>query len=565
MDKLAIGRPLAHRLLRRRREILLALGGGAVAVTALGSTVAATFGRPRARAGRRGSPRDAGAFADRDASYVSGLGDVNDLGAAGVAATPAAAAAAALKATPRYPTPLSRDPVLHLLRRASFGPTPQTVADVRQLGIDAWLDRQLDPASVADPAGGQVVAAFPTVAMTTAQLRARRSDGGDAMRDLGHATIGRQICSSRQLFEVMVDFWANHLNVVNPLDGGGDVRGGYDRDVIRAHALGRFTDMLHASARHPAMLYYLNNDESDRRSVNENYGRELLELHTVGIDGGYTEVDVRQSAYVMTGRTIGDNGEFRYEPRRHWVGPVKVLGFSHPNGKGADGLAIGDAYLTYLATHPATANSIARKLAVRFVCDTPPPAFVARLAKQYLASGTAIVPVLRVMFRSLEFWIASGLKTRRPLENLVASARLLGVAGADPDALGTLYELADRLGQAPLAWRPPNGYPDVAGAWDSAHVMLGTWNSHRTLVRGVQGVASTRPEQLVANRPATTAGYVDALASRLVFQPLSAGERAALLRFLGAGDGGRPADATLGGRLPQLAPLLLDTVYHALR
>jgi uncharacterized protein (DUF1800 family) len=202
------------------------------------------------------------------------------------------------------------------------------------------------------------------------------------------------------------------------------------------------------------------------------------------------------------------------------------------------------------------------------VCDTPPAAFVGRLAQAYLANGTAIVPVLRALFRSQEFWIATGLKTRRPLENVAASARLLGYApGPDTaNALDDLYNLADRLGQAPLAWGPPNGYPDVAGAWSSAHAMLGMWNSHRVFVRGgFKGMASTRPDQLVANRPATAGGYLDALASRLVFQPLTANERAALLRFLNAGDGSRPADATLGGRLTQVAPLLLDSVYHALR
>jgi uncharacterized protein (DUF1800 family) len=152
--------------------------------------------------------------------------------------------------------------------------------------------------------------------------------------------------------------------------------------------------MLLASARHPAMLRYLNNADSDKRSVNENYGRELLELHTVGIDGGYNETDVRNCAYVMTGRTVDRDGNFVYDPRRHWTGAVKVMGFSHPNKKAAEGLAVGDALVRYLATHPSTARYIARKLAVRFVCDNPPNPLVDRLAQAYLQNGTAIVPVL---------------------------------------------------------------------------------------------------------------------------------------------------------------------------
>jgi uncharacterized protein (DUF1800 family) len=566
---LGVGRPLAHRMLRGRRQVLIALGSGAAAMAALGTTVATAFGSPARTAARGGrSPRDAGAFADRDASYVSGVGDINNLGAAGLADTPSAAAAAALKATPTYSTPLSRDPVLHLLRRATFGPTPADVTAVRQMGLDAWIEQQLNPEPVADPGGDAVMALYPSLAQTTAQLRTSTKDTGAPMRELGRATLGRQIWSSRQLYEVMVDFWANHLNVRNPLDGGDATRTTYDRDVIRKFALGRFAEMLHASARHPAMLHYLNNDESDRRSVNENYGRELLELHTVGISGGYTEVDVRQSAYIMTGRTVDRDDMFTYEARRHYVGKVKVLDFAHPNNSAAGGLALGDAYVAYLATHPATARNIARKLAVRFVCDSPPPPLVDRLADAYLKNGTAIVPVLRVLFRSLEFWIATGLKTRRPLEHVVATARTLGVTpGANPkSALDELFGMTEDLGQAPLAWIPPNGYPDVAAAWNSAHAMLGAWNAHRALVQGmVRGLGYPRPEALVANRPATTGGYVDALAARLVFQPMSARERQAVLGFLGAGDGSRPADATLGGKVQHVAPLFLDSVYHSLR
>ena len=201
--------------------------------------------------------------------------------------------------------------------------------------------------------------------------------------------------------------------------------------------------------------------------MNENYGRELLELHTVGIEAKYSEKDVRNSAYIMTGRTVNDAGEFEYEARRHWTGKVKVLGFTHANAKGSGGLAVGDAYLTYLATHPATARRIAHKLARRFVCDDPPQTLVDRLAQSYLDNGTAIVPVLRTMFRSIEFWMSTGLKTRRPLENVVATARILGVTpGAKTnEGLEGLYWMSNQLGQAPLNWGPPDGYPDIADAW----------------------------------------------------------------------------------------------------
>jgi uncharacterized protein (DUF1800 family) len=559
-----------ERLTGNRRQALLALGGGAAALGALGTGAAVLFDdSPAPAAAGHDSPLNAGSFADRDASYVGGLGDTNDLGASGLAGTPSAAAAAALRATPHFPAPLNRDPVLHLLRRVTFGPTPADIAAVKATGIDAWLDQQLDPGKPAGPVVETALKATPTVGMTTAQVHSAIPDNDyKAMTELAKAVLIRQIWSSRQLFEVMVDFWNNHLNITSPFDGGWDVRTPSDVNVIRRHALGSFADMLIASARDPAMLRYLDNASSDKRSVNENYGRELLELHTVGIDGGYTEKDVRNSAYLMTGRTVDRDGGFKYEPGRHFTGAVKVLGFSHANKSASAGLAVGDEYLRYLATHPSTARSIARKLAVRFVCDSPPQGLVDRLAKTYQENGTAIVPVLRVLFRSLEFWIATGLKTRRPLENFVATARVVGAqpGGDTARALDDMYTFTRTLGQPPLGWEPPNGYPDVANAWSSAAGMLEIWNCHRAFVQnGFKGLATPKAETLLAQYPPTLGQYLDALCSRLIFQPMKHTERAALITFLGAKDTTRITEPTLGGKLPNLAPLILDSVYHALR
>ncbi len=411
---------------------------------------------------------------------------------------------------------------------------------------------------------------YPTVSMTTPQIQAAVKDDDQwyAMWQLGRATIARQMWSSRQLLEVMVDFWANHLNITNPFDGGWDVRSPYDRDVIRKHALGRYADMLHASARHPAMMRYLDNARSDKRSVNENYGRELLELHTVGIEAKYSEKDVRHSAYIMTGRTVNDAGAFEYEARRHWTGKVKVLGFTHANSKGSGGLAVGDAYLTYLATHPATARRIAHKLARRFVCDDPPQTLVDRLAQSYLDNGTAIVPMLRTMFCSLEFWMSTGLKTRRPLENVIATARILGVKpGAKTDeGIEGLYWMSNQLGQAPLNWGPPDGYPDIADAWGSAHATLGTWNAHRALLEGWhKGVSYPDPEDFVGLKPANVGRYIDTLSQRLIHQPMQPAHRNALLKFLNAKHTTKVKDIRLGGKIDHLVPLILDSVYHALR
>ena len=566
--------PTLLKLVRNRRQVLIGAGAAVVATGAVGSAAAVMGGGGIGAAlgdsaTSTRSPRDAGAFADRDASYTQSLGDSIDLGAAGLMDTAGAAAAAAAKATPTNPNLLSRDPILHMLRRTSFGPTRALVEAAGKTGIDEWLEQQLNPGKVDDPVAAKALAAFPTVSMSTAQIRRTVKEGDwQAQYELGQATIARQMWSSRQLFEVMVDFWSNHLNVTNPFDGGWDVRTSYDNDVIRKHALGKFSDMLKASARHPAMLRYLDNAASDRRSVNENYGRELLELHTVGIDGGYVEKDVRNSAYILTGRTVTDDGQFRYAADRHWVDPVKVLGFKDKNPSRSKGLEVGEKYLKYLAMHPSTAKNIARKLAVRFVCDAPPNGLVQRLADTYLENGTAIAPVLRVLFRSQEFWIATGMKSRRPLENFVATARALGVAPGSDTRAGVegLYFMTQRFGQAPMAWVPPNGYPDVAAAWRSAHATLALWNAHRALIGGYErGLSYPKVEGLVGKRPATTGPYVDSLADRLVFQKLTASHRKALLTFLSAKDGTAVRNSSLGGKVEHLAPLLLDSIYHALR
>jgi uncharacterized protein (DUF1800 family) len=570
LESLAGDRPALLWLIRKRRQVLLSLGIGGVAAAGLGSTVALfAKGDPLAAVADGMSPKRAGSFSDRDASYTIGMGDGTSLGAQGIEETPAKAAAKALTTAPRDLNPLSRDPVLHLLRRATFGPTPSTVEQARKMGVDAWIDAQLQPAALDDAVCDAMLAAFPTVKMSTPELHvAVKNEAYTAMTELGQATIGRQIWSNRQLYEVMVDFWANHFNITNPFDGGWDTRSVFDKDVIRAHALGKFSDMLAASARSPAMLRYLNNDLSDKKAVNENYGRELLELHTVAIDSGYTETDVRNSAYLMTGRTVGSNGLYQYSAKKHWTGAIRILDFSHQNGSAAGGEQAGEEYLAYLATHPATANHLARKLAVRFVCDSPPQALIDRLAKSYLDSGTAIVPVLRTLFRSLEFWIATGLKTRRPLENVVATARVLGMQPGTgvATAMDSLHFQVSVLGHAPLAWAAPDGYPDVATAWSSAAGMLGVWNSHRTLVQGgIKGFTYTKPEQLLAAVPATVGGYLDGLAQRLLFQPLTATQRQALLAFLGAAEKDPPRNPTLDGKLAHLAPLILDSIYHALR
>jgi uncharacterized protein (DUF1800 family) len=535
------------------------------------------WGSPDRAAASR--PSDGGGFGNRDESYANSLGSNQTSATTSPGPTllfpTAGEAAAATQVT--VPTILATDdPVLHLLRRATFGPTPALVDEVHTKGIDAWLDEQLAPQALADPTAERAWASFPLASMDSAGIRASiQPTHWDAAGAYSHATLAGQIWSNRQLYEVMVDFWANHLNVPTPGPGSWDVGGPYHNDVIRRHAFGSFTDMLLAAMSHPAMLRYLTNTDSKKDSVNENLGRELLELHTVGVGSGYTETDVRNSAYILTGRTQtpelgpGPVSTFLYDPKLHWTGPVQVLDFYHDNATPEGGLEVGDAYIRHLAAHPATAQTIARKVAVRFVADVPPQPLVDRLATAYLDGGTAVVPVLQTLFRSAEFWAAVGQKTRRPLENVVATARVLGVEPGDdtPRGVGATAHWTVQMGHRPLMWPAPNGYPDVHAAWRSASSVLGAWNSHRGLVQGwTPGLVYPDPAQLVAGRPQATVGeYVDSLCQRLCFQTFQAPHRDALVAFVGVDQATPTEQSELPDLVEHLAPLVLDSPYFALR
>lgn len=435
------------------------------------------------------------------------------------------------------PNMVGTDPIWHLLRRTTFGPTPALVAEVKTMGATAWLNQQLAPATIDDSICDAYLTRYPTLPMTTVQLRAALpAYAWDAMNQLGRATVARALFSKRQLFEVMVEFWSNHFNITNPSGDVWDLKSVDDREVIRKNALGNFSDMLLASAKSPAMLQYLNNAQSSVDGINENYGREILELHTVGIGAGYTHTDVINSARILTGNTIGVHGEFAYYNDRHYVGAVKMLGFSAANADEFAGLALLPQYTSYLAKHPSTAQHLATKLATRFVSDTPPASLINTLASVYLANNTAIVPVLKALFASAEFAASVGQKTRRPIEDVIGAARTLGVtpAAGDANSLSGLYWLLNTMGQAPLAWNPPNGFPDVAGAWLSAGGTMRRWNAHTGLVGAwwTDGMATPATATLLASTPPATIGtLIDALSVRLIGIKLTGAQRSAIVNF----------------------------------
>jgi uncharacterized protein (DUF1800 family) len=462
----------------------------------------------------------------------------------------------------------------HLLRRATFGFRSGDVRDLKKYGIDGWLTRQFSPSKIDDPEGSAAWSAYSLAGASPKTIVTKVDDfGWDAMLHTTYATLARQIFSKRQLFEITVDIFANHLHV--PLPGEQWATSpGYLKNVIRAHAFGKYSDMLLAAMKHPAMLNFLSNDESRKEHVNENLGRELLELHTVGIAGGYTEADVKASAKILSGRTWQDDlwshrstyGNYRYHPEYHYVGPVSVLGFSHLNSTASGGEAVGDAYVKYLAHHPMTAAKIARKIATRFVSDKPSDDLVSRLADVYLAKDTDIREVVKAVFRSSDFWSATGTRMRRPLEDAVGAARVLNVTRGKKMKSGIvdMFWTLDDSGHTPHGWLPPNGYPDVAAAWLGAGAMIQRWNLHRGLIWWGFNFGFTKAKDLYTRTSTMTSeAWVRGVAKKLLGTQMSDAHVAAVLA--GSDLVGTELINSNWWKCGRAAALILDSPYFQLR
>lgn len=462
-----------------------------------------------------------------------------------------------------------------LLRRATWGPTPSAVAAAARLPVATWVSRQLAAATAPDPVVDALLPAWPHLGRSIADATAAAGGvwTGEYLSQLTESTIARTVWSERQLLEQMVYLWSNHLNVSLWGDGVHLSRHQYDR-MIRTHALGRFADLLVAAITHPAMLKYLNADSSRTGRINENLGRELLELHTLGV-GNHTEADVKQSALALTGLSVDrTTGEFLYRSSYRYVGALQVAGWSHPNTSAADGMTAVRSYLVHLARHPHTARRVATKLAVRFVSDTPPAALVDRLAAVYLSNDTAIAPVLAALFRSAEFLASAGAKVRTPHEDLAAMLRLLAVPAPPVDKVRSSMQACrwtlDGIGHAPLAWRPPNGYPDVAGPWTSPSAMLARFNMHLSVASGwwpkFDGYGG--PSTVLGTALPTTHGaLVDAMAARLMVPRPSDALRTAICTFFETTPS-TPLNRwspMSTWRIGHLVALLLDHPHHTLR
>jgi len=450
----------------------------------------------------------------------------------------------------------SDEKVQHALNRLAFGPRPGDMDRVKKMGVDRWIAQQLEPSKIAESAEltarlapldsvrmsmGEMTAKYPPRqlirAFTNAKAKGRRNapamteemkanlerlasaERPRGLRDMAPETrrealaksapqllvtselienkLYRAVYSERQLEEVLVDFWFNHFNVYLNKGLVRHLTTSYERDAIRPFVLGKFKDMVRATAEHPAMLVYLDNWQSvdpaavenmkrrakragfdvpkRARGLNENYGRELLELHTLGVDGGYTQKDVVEVARCFTGWTISgvlNDPRFQFVDRVHDKGEKVVLGRTIAAGGGQnDALEV----IGIIAAHPATARFISRKLAQRFVADEPPQQLVDRMAATFTKTGGDLREVMKTMIHSREFFSegAYRAKMKSPFEMVVSAVRAVN---ADVRSAITLSQSIDELGQPLYRKEEPTGYGNTSADWVSTAGLLARMN-----------------------------------------------------------------------------------------
>ncbi len=400
---------------------------------------------------------------------------------------------------------------LFLVRRASMGLTAAELASAESppAGYSDYVDWQLDYENIAEDAALLARLSALTTLTTPAYLLADLPQN-QVVNELIEAAILRGVFSTRQLFERMVEFWTDHFNI--------DIRNGIDsflktvddREVIRTHALGTFPDLLRASAMSPAMLYYLDNVVSVAGNPNENYARELMELHTLGVNGGYTQQDVVEVARCFTGWTMYQRAinppelryTFRYNSAIHDNGQKVVLGNVIPAGGGQnDAFAV----LDILATHASTAAFISGKLCRWFWGENPPQSLVDAVAATYTATGGDIREMVRTLFANTDE-NAAGVRYKRPYHIVVSGLR---ATGATITSTGGLRTQLTAAGQLPFHWSPPDGYPDALDRW--VGLILPRWNFAASLLNGNIAGSSVSIDALLggANTADAVADVID--------------------------------------------------------
>ncbi len=429
-----------------------------------------------------------------------------------------------------------------MVDRMTFGYTAAEGAIYEQLGFERYLSAQLNPATIDDSAVDAYVAAnYPGLGFTGSQA-VNAASQGDLINQLQRARLYRAIFSKKQLYERIVECFTDHFNIWIRDDVAGILKLVDDRDVVRANAMGTFPNMLRASAHSPAMLAYLNNDTNTKDAPNENYARELMELHSLSVTGGYSQSDVQQVAKCFTGwtyttGTAANAYTFRYNSSNHDTNQKIVLGSIIPPRAAASGQQDGEDVINILANHPSTRDFVARKLIRHFLQHDPPPSsLVSSVAQVYQATGGSIPAMVTEIFN---YAIANPvpMKFKRPMHLLVSSLRALG---AQVTATNNLQTPLTEAGHLPFDWNPPDGYPDTLQAWTD--LLLARWNFGARLMNGTNGdwwnsTSSTgvRVDHTTIVGTATAKNaIVDAINAKLFNGVLSVPERNQLLAFLPA-------------------------------
>jgi uncharacterized protein (DUF1800 family) len=406
--------------------------------------------------------------------------------------------------------------ILHLLNRLSFGIRPGDIERASQMGIDAYIDSQLNPNSIPESPSLQAkLSQLNTLELSPVdifqhynprklvngekpqptEIKKQRQNSKTILNQAIEARLQRSIYSERQLQEVMIDFWFNHFNV--DANKGLDRLwvGAYEREAIRPYVFGKFRTLLGATAKHPAMLFYLDNWQNSAenshkkgrfKGLNENYARELMELHTLGVNGGYNQQDVINLAKIFTGwgfkqpgQKVPDGYSFSFNAKRHDFSNKVLLG----KPIAGTGKTEGETALDLLAQHPSTARNISLKLARYFVADNPPASLVDRLSQTFLNSQGDIKAVLKVLFNSQEFWDAKyyGKKFKTPYQYVISSLRSSEVEVSNIKPINTFLQ---QLGMPLYHCPTPDGYKNTESAWLNQDSMIRRLNFATSLAAG---------------------------------------------------------------------------------
>ena len=462
------------------------------------------------------------------------------------------------------------------LNRLGFGPRPGQIAEFNALGstdaqrLQVWVDQQIDPASINDATCDTRIAnaGYETLNKSLAQLWADHvaSSPQWSVRiqpyyEVERATLLRAVWSKRQLLEVLADFWHNHFNVYGPDSWAAPVWSHWDRVVIRGNALGNFRTMLGQVAQHPAMLYYLDNYTSSNAGPNENWARELFELHTLGADHymgvirqnqvptgpdgkpiAYVDDDVFEATRCFTGWTFDfDTGLFEYRSDWHDHFQKTVLGVSIYANQPA--LSDGNVVLDEVAYHPGTARHISTKLARRLIGDDPDPAVIDAAAAVFEAESAApdqLAQVVRTIVLHPSFLTTWGDKVKRPLEVVASALRAadgrFSFSLAEDDT-GTLLWRYDQAGQPLFAWRAPDGFPDHKDDWQSATPRVMTWRVMNWLI-DVRNPSDVHRLNVLGQTPTTVRTsneLADFWIHRIFGRPMPPAERQEIVEFMAQG------------------------------